>query len=63
VRLETPGGTPLQATRSDNDGRYTFDGLSPAHYRLRWRALGRTEPQPLDLEVPSPTGNYDLSFP
>jgi hypothetical protein len=63
VGLETSVGTLLQATRSDNDGRYTFEGLSPARYRLRWRAMGRADPPAQDIDVPSPTGNYDLSFP
>jgi hypothetical protein len=63
VGLESIVGTLLQSTRSDDAGRYTFDGLLPARYRLRWRALGRAEPTPVDFDVPAPTGNYDLSFP
>lgn len=63
VRLETLGGTLLQTTRSDPDGRFTFDGLTPARYRLRWRALGRAESPSREVDVPSHAGVYNLSFP
>jgi Pvc16 N-terminal domain/Carboxypeptidase regulatory-like domain len=63
IRLETTSGTQLGTTRSDDQGRFTFDGLTPDRYRLRWRALGHAEPPPRDIDVPSPAGGYDLSFP
>jgi hypothetical protein len=62
VRLETTTGTPLQAVRADDDGRFRFDGLTADRYRLRCRALGRAEPAPRDIDVPSTTGDYDLTF-
>ena len=63
VRLETVSGIALQTTHSDGDGRFTFDGLTSGRYRLRWRALGRAEPTPLDVDVPASADAYDLSFP
>src|SRR6185369_5787249 len=61
VGLETASGAPLQSARTDDEGRFQFDGLTPNRYRLRCRALGRAEPAPRDIDVPSPTGDYDLT--
>ena len=62
VQLESPTGEPLQTTRSDELGRFTFTKLRPGQYRLRWRAGAFAEPAPRLIEVPSPSGEYDLKF-
>jgi len=62
VQLETLGGEPLQSTITSSLGRFTFERLQPGNYRLRWRAGARPEPTPRTIEVPSPTGEYDLQF-
>jgi len=59
VRLEDTGGTPLQTTETNTEGRFTFSGLKQDNYTLRVRAPGFTEKnQP--IEVPSISGNYDI---
>jgi hypothetical protein len=62
VQLETSAGIPVQTTQTNGLGRFTFERLHPNSYRLRWRATGFTEPPPRPIEVPSPTGEYDLRF-
>lgn len=62
VQLETSTGTPLQTTRTNERGRFTFERLQAGPYQLRWRAGARPEPAPRAIEVPSPTGEYDLIF-
>ncbi len=64
VRLEDSHGAPLQVTHTDTAGRYTFDGLQPGEYQLRWRARGFSVPSlsPASIQVPSSTGDYDLRF-
>jgi hypothetical protein len=62
VRLEDPAGTSLQTTETNDMGRFTFGRLRPGAYQLRWRATGHPEPAPCLIEVPSPSGEYDLTF-
>jgi hypothetical protein len=62
VRLEDPKGKSLQTTETNEQGRFTFSQLRPGPYQLRWRATGRPEPAPRPIEVPSPSGEYDLTF-
>jgi protocatechuate 3,4-dioxygenase beta subunit len=63
VRLETPAGEPLQTTKTNGMGQFTFSGLQAGNYQLNWRAEGFPAPAaPRPIEVPSPTGGYDLSF-
>jgi hypothetical protein len=62
VQLETPTGAIVQTTQTNNLGRFTFERLHPNPYQLRWRATGFTDPPPRPIEVPSPTGEYDLQF-
>jgi hypothetical protein len=63
VRLEArPSGQPLQSTRTNEGGEFTFLGLAPGSYQLRMRASGRAEPPVSPITVPSPTGRYDLEF-
>jgi hypothetical protein len=63
IRLEKPGGEPLQTTETDALGRFTFHKLRPGDYQLNWRAAGHPIPlAPHAITVPSPTGEYDLRF-
>jgi hypothetical protein len=62
VQLESPGGTVIKTTKSNEHGQYIFDRLQPGAYQLRWRTAGKAEPAIRDIEVPSPTGEYDLIF-
>jgi hypothetical protein len=62
VILETLAGERLQTTQTNNLGRFTFGDLHPGQYVLRTRALGLAEIT-RQIEVPSPTGEYDLQFP
>jgi hypothetical protein len=62
VILETLAGERLQTNQTNDIGRFTFGDLHPGTYRLRTRALGLAEIT-RDIEVPSPTGEYDLQFP
>ncbi len=63
VRLETSAGDALQTTHTDDLGRFTFGELHAGQYQLRARAVGLGETQPRTVEVPSPSGEYDLRFP
>lgn len=62
VQLEDAANVVLGVTTSDTSGRFTFDGLRQGNYRLRYRAGARPEPPPRAVAVPSPTGEYDLTF-
>lgn len=62
VRLETTDGRPLQTTETNALGRFTFNSLPPGQFQLNWRAEGLPIPTPRLIDVPSPTGEYDLTF-
>ena len=62
VQIETAVGDPIRNTTTDARGRFTFDRLQAGNYQLRWRAGARPEPAPRAIQVPSPTGEYDLRF-
>lgn len=61
VQLETTGGQRLQTARTNELGRFTFGALQQGQYRLRFRAT-RLGEATRDIDVPSPTGEYDLRF-
>jgi hypothetical protein len=61
VRLMTPADEPLQITQTDSLGRFTFNGLRAGSFRLRYQAPGLGL-KFRDVEIPSPTGEYDLQF-
>jgi hypothetical protein len=61
VRLEDSAGEPLEATRTNAAGEFTFLGLVPGNYQLRVRAEGRAE-RVKPITVPEPSGRYDLEF-
>ncbi|MEJ2747386.1 MAG: carboxypeptidase-like regulatory domain-containing protein [Anaerolineae bacterium] len=61
VQLEQPDGTPVQSTQTDADGRFQFGYLTAGSYQLQWRATGFPLPAaPRPIEIPSPSGEYDL---
>lgn len=61
VELENLAGERLQTTQTNEQGRYTFGELRPGRYRLRTRGSGQGQIT-RDVDVPSPTGEYDLQF-
>ena len=61
VELETLTGERLQLIQTNELGRFTFADLRAGTYRLRTRAVGLAEIT-RDIEVPSPSGEYDLVF-
>ena len=62
VVIEEPTGRVLARTTSDPNGRFIFTRLEQATYRLRAGVAGRGTQDRL-VEVPSPSGEYDLLFP
>lgn len=62
VVIEEPGGRILARTTSDPNGRFIFTRLQQATYRLRAGVAGRGVQDRL-VDVPSPSGEYDLLFP
>jgi hypothetical protein len=62
VQIEAAAGGQTQATRTNGIGRYTFGWLHPGGYVLSYRATGFAVPPPRLVDVPSPTGEYDLEF-
>lgn len=61
VELETLAGRRLQLIQTNELGRFTFADLRAGSYRLRTRAVGLAEIT-RDVDVPSPSGEYDLVF-
>jgi hypothetical protein len=61
VAMEITPGEPEQTTNTDRDGRFTFADLQEASYQIRVRAAGLGEIVRA-IDVPSPTGEYDLAF-
>jgi hypothetical protein len=59
VELLTPTGTRLQLANSDASGRFVFTGVPSAAYRMRATSAA-AGPVIRDIDVPSPTGEYDL---
>lgn len=60
--LEEPGGQVLGRATTDPRGRFIFPRLRHATYRLRAGVIGRGTQDRL-VDVPSPSGEYDLQFP
>jgi hypothetical protein len=59
VQLADAGGQLLQEVDSDTAGRFTFGDLRAGSYQLEARATGFNAVT-RNIEVPSPTGEYDL---
>ena len=62
VVIEEPAGRVLAQTTSDTNGRFIFTRLRQDTYRLRAGVAGRGTQNRL-VDVPSPSGEYDLQFP
>lgn len=63
VQLETLTGERLQTTETNELGRFTFNSVQAGRYQLRTRAVGLGELTPSrKIDIPSPTGEYDLIF-
>ncbi len=63
VLLEDPAtGRILQTTTADDDGHFIFNRIQRAQYRLRAGIVNRGQ-QNRVVDVPSPTGEYELRFP
>jgi hypothetical protein len=61
VELLTQANLRLQLANADTEGRFTFTGIPSTAYRLR--ATGPSgRPVVRDIDVPSPTGEYDLQL-
>ena len=61
VILETLAGDRLQLVETNELGRFSFGDLRAGSYRLRTEALG-LGPLMRVVDVPSPSGEYDLQF-
>ncbi len=59
VRLESPAGALLQSATSDELGRFRFARIGSQPYVLRAWATGVGDDE-RDVDVPSPSGEYDL---
>lgn len=62
VGIETIAGDFRQTTKTNALGRYTFEKLRPGQYKLKARTKGFPEKE-WPVDVPTPTGKYDLTFP
>ena len=63
VQIQDPSGKALSTVTTDELGRFTFVRLRPGNYQLAWLAAGfPTPPAQRQIEVPSPSGEYDLQF-
>lgn len=61
VELLTGANVRLQLANADTNGRFVFTGVPASAYRLR--ATGASAgPVLRDIDVPSPTGEYDLQL-
>ena len=61
VEILNVGGASLGSTTSDSQGRFSFTALSPGNYQLQFSATGYAA-QTRNITVPSPTGEYNLTF-
>ena len=52
----------LAIQRTDENGRFTFERLRQAAYRLNTRGVGLPV-NTRDIDVPEPSGHYDLRYP
>lgn len=62
VRLESTTGALVAMAETDDLGRFTFEGIRAQRYRIRARGSDGGEAM-RDVDVPSPTGEYDVSLP
>jgi uncharacterized protein DUF4255 len=62
VELLTPLNVRLQLARTDADGHFTFAHVQPGNYQLRASSATLGPSPPRAIDVPSPTGEYDLTL-
>jgi len=60
--VQPTGIKSLQTTEANVAGRFMFKNLTPGKYRLRVSVVGLGE-KLRDVDVPSPTGEYNVQFP
>jgi hypothetical protein len=61
VEILDTSGASLGSTTADDQGRFSFTGLSPGNYQLQFSASGHPA-KTRNITVPSPTGEYNLTF-
>jgi len=61
VQIEDSLGAPAGVASTDEEGRFQFGGLTSGNFALRVRAQGFSEAF-VNIQVPSPTGNYDVQL-
>jgi hypothetical protein len=62
VELLTPLNVRLQLARTDAEGRFTFPSVQPGSYQLRASSTTLGPSPPRAIDVPSPSGEYDLTL-
>jgi len=62
VELLTTTGDRLQLARTDAGGRFTFSFVRPDSYQLRASSATLGVAPPRAIDVPSPSGEYDLTL-
>ena len=62
VELLTITGERLQLARTDADGRFTFAAVIEGAYQLRASSAGLGATPLRSIDVPSPTGEYDMAL-
>jgi hypothetical protein len=61
VEILYVGGGSLGSTITDDQGRFSFTGLIMGNYQLQFSATGHPA-KTRNITVPSPTGEYNLTF-
>jgi len=62
VRVLDQAGAAFRSTRTDPQGRFRFNRLPGGQYQLEFRAVGLPTPPNRAVQVPSESGDYDLTF-
>jgi len=62
VELLTAASVRRQLVVTDVDGRFVFVQVSPGKYLLRYGAVGFGSMTSPPIDVPSPSGGYDIHF-
>ena len=62
VELLTPAGLRVAFTRADREGRFVFEDVAEGGWQLRASAAAQGVSPVRAIEVPEPTGRYDIPF-
>ena len=62
VQLESPAGQVALTTHSNDEGEFMFVRIDTGRYALRSGGPAGGAAFVSDVDVPSPTGRYDLSL-